>query len=436
MRCRRCHTKLAPGKKTCPVCGTLILKRRGSVRLASTAGGSRFAELLPRNVDMRKVLLLIIVAAIIVFGVWSIASGCASCESCGGCGSCAACSDCGGCGSCAACVSCGGCGSCAACKDEEKQSENPYDPSFNGSKASAEYYDGSNLYYFSDGNLMALSNEGVTSIIAAGGNMTNICADDEYVYYLQSGNIWATPKEKPMTVTDDPQEKYASVRLINATVSGSDAGVMRVGGFGVHNGVICYWGVNSSGVYNIYTRKTGEYSSTLIHSGALTNVQMYSGMVFFISRDEADSGILYCVNIADGAKRAMTESAIGHYAVSGGSVYCCSYVNGENTLSRINLKTAEIINRWTIGAVDGLMANDEWIYYYVNDASGGNINRMKPGSAEAERIFHDESRIMLTGVAGDCFSVYTDVGETAEDRLTNAHYYIFNAKTREQIYMR
>ena len=428
MRCRRCHTKLAPGKKTCPVCGTLILKRRGSVRLASTAGGSRLAELLPRNIDPRKILLVIIVAAIIIFGVWGIASGCASCD---GCGACSACESCGGC---AACSDCGGCGSCQSCKDRDK-GESKYAPSFNGSKASSEYYDGSSLYYFSGGNLMELSNEGTTSIIAAGGNMTNICADDEYVYYLQSGNIWATPKEKPMTVTDDPQEKYASVRLINATVSGSDAGVVRVGGFGVYNDIICYWGVNSGGVYNIFTRKIGEYTSNLIHSGALTNVQMYSGMVFFVSRDEADSGILYCVSVADGSKKALTQSAIGHYAVSGGNVYCCSFVNGENTLSQISIDSAEVKGRWTIGAVDGLMANDEWIYYYVNDASGGNINRMKPGSGEAERIFHDNGRIMLVGVAGDCFSVYTDVGATAEDRLTNAHYYIFNAETREQIAM-
>lgn len=383
------------------------------------------AELLPRNIDPRKILLVIIVAAIVVFGVWGIVSGC---------GSCTACSDCGGCGSCAACSDCGGCGSCSDCSGNEKQTESQYAPSLNGSKASNEYYDGSSLYYFSGGNLMELSDEGTTSIIAAGGNMTNICADDEYVYYLQSGNIWATPKEKPLMVTDDPQEKYASVRLINATVSGSDAGVVRVGGFGIYNDVICYWGVNSSGVYNIFARNKGEYSSTLLHSGALTNVQVYGGMVFFVSRDEADSGILYCVSIIDGSKKALTQSAIGHYAVSGGNAYCCSYVNGENALSQINLQTAEVTNRWTIGMVEGLAANDNWIYYYSNTAeAGGDIYRIKPGSDEAERIFHDASRIMLVGVAGDCFSVYTDLGATAEDRLTNAHYYIFNSKTREQI---
>ena len=62
MRCRRCHTKLAPGKKTCPVCGTLVRKRRGSVKLATTAGGSAFDNFFA-GVDMRKVLLGVFAAA-------------------------------------------------------------------------------------------------------------------------------------------------------------------------------------------------------------------------------------------------------------------------------------------------------------------------------------------------------------------------------------
>ncbi len=299
---------------------------------------------------------------------------------------------------------------------------------------STEYWHGSTLYYLDGENLMSMKQGGSTAVEVSGAAMSNICADDTYIYYLQYGNVWSTPREKPLTVSDDPEEKYAAVRVLNATVSGSDAGINRVTGFSVDNGVMTYWGLNSNGNYSILARPVGSYSSTLLHSGQITNVQVYRDCVYFVSREEADNGILYSVSSTTGEKKAVFDKAVNFYALSSGSAYVCRYIEGKNTLIQINLANSKIKNSWVIGEIDGMIANDRWVYYYTNNnMTGGDIYRMEPASGEAVRIFHDSNRIMLTGVAGDCFGVYTNTGSTPEDRLTHATYYIFNAETRERI---
>ncbi|MBE6759768.1 MAG: hypothetical protein E7554_06730, partial [Ruminococcaceae bacterium] len=35
-RCSRCHARLDGSRKTCPYCGTMVRKRRGNVKVASS----------------------------------------------------------------------------------------------------------------------------------------------------------------------------------------------------------------------------------------------------------------------------------------------------------------------------------------------------------------------------------------------------------------
>lgn len=398
MRCKRCHTKLTPGKKTCPVCGTLVVKRRGSVRLATSAGGSplgAFGDALSR-IDGRKVLATLAAAAAIVCAVLMIA-GCGSCESCG-----------------------------------NSENESGCTTRLNDGKTSTEFYADGSLYYVNGEKLVAF--DGSTSVVAHNAKaMSNICVAGDNIYYLQYGNVWTVPRDAPITA-DDTGSESSAVMLLNATDSGSDIGVTRVTGFTVEDRLLCYWGTDSQGSYSIMTRNLDNGQTTLLHSGQLTNVQVYRDSIYYVSRNDADSGLLYRVSFVTGEKAAVTDSAINFYALSSGYAFVCRYVEGENTLFQISLSSGAAKKSWIIGEIDGVLANDNWIYYYTNsDMTGGDIYRIKPGESKATRIFHDSNDIMLAGIAGDYFAVYTKIGATPEDRLTNAKYYIFNAETRERV---
>ena len=293
------------------------------------------------------------------------------------------------------------------------------------------YYKDGTLYYVSGDSIIALNDDGSSAVIASGEKLSNICADDTYVYYRQGTGIWKTPKEKPMTVDDNP---YASVRLIDTVVSSSDVGVMSIYGFAVVGSDIAYWGPDSSGVFNIRTCGTDGSLGDLLYSGALTNVQAYGDSVYFSSRNEEDSGVVYRVSVPTGEFMPVTQFPLSYYAVSSGSVYGCRKVDGVDELVRINSETGEPLQRWALGKIDGLFANDEWIYYYINNMpEGGDIFRIHPGDSEAKHVFFDDSIIMMTGLAGNCFSVYTDIGATVDDRYDNAVHYIFNNETQEQV---
>jgi len=402
------------------------------------------------SIDVRKILLAIaaviaVVCVICMFsGSCSSCKACESCAACSSCGSCAACSSCGSCQACNACTTCASCGSCTACaacgscasceNDNKAEDGTVYEPRLNGGKMGTAYYYDSTLYYVSGDSLKSVDSSGKTTVESVGSAITNVCADDTYIYYLQFGNVWRTPREKPLTASDDPAVKYAAERILNATVSGSDAGVTRVIGFSVEDNIISYWGLAAQGGYNILSRPIDGYTGTLLHSGELTNVQVYRGCIYFVSRDEADNGILYSISASTGEKKAITESAVSHYVLSSGCAYVCNYIEGKNNLTQISLSSGKVRNRWVIGDIEGMIANDNWIYYYVNnDMTGGDIYRMKPGTGKATRLFHDSNRISLAGIAGDYFSVYTNTGLTAADRLTNAVFYIFNAETGERI---
>lgn len=442
MRCKRCHTKLSPGKKTCPVCGTLVLKRRGSVKLAASAGGSRVGGIVDTlsGVDGRKLIAAIAAAVAVVILVCLFAGGCsgcsgdgcASCSSCSSCGSCASCTACASCGSCSACASCG---SCAACDKKEDETVGvTYDTSLNGGAAAKEYYRDAALYYINGDNIVSIDDAGITEVELQAKGASSLVVDGEFIYYIQGGNIWRALKERPITVSQEGQDAFSPERILNATVSGSDAGIVRAMGCTVRDNLLCYWGIDGDGVYNILSRVIGENQSKLLYRGALTNIQTYSGMVFYLSRETADNGVLYCVDFVTGEKRSMPVLNAKFYTISKGHVYTVSWINEHNTITQIDLASAAIKSQWAIGDIDGMMANDRWIYYYVNDPmTGGDLYRMDPGSSKSERIFHDTDNIMLTGVAGDYFSLYTNIGETSQDRYTNASYYIFNAQTRERI---
>ncbi len=420
MRCRRCHTTLSPGKKTCPVCGTLVLKRRGSVRLSTAAGGSVLDNFLYRF-DMRKILLAVIALAAAAGIVYMFASGCVSCEGCTACSSCA---------SCASCNSCASCASCFSCAEKEIKSKSL---SLNSSKMCDMYYHNGTLFYAADGSLVAMNDNGDSAAIAAGVNPGDVCADDAYVYYRDGSSIWRTPQEKPMTTEDDP---YASVCLLST--EGEDAAVSRIDGFTVYNGVMVYWGVGENGEYSIRSRMTEGSADERLYSGALANIQSYKGYLYFSSRAEEESGFIYRVSILNGAVERVTDYPVGHYALCADSLYACRYMDGKDALLRIGIDAdnmGKILSRWIIGKIDGMFANDSYIYYYINtESEGGDIFRMQPGETKAKRVFYDDSIIMMTGVSGDFFSVYTDLGETAEERYTNAAHYIFNSAKQEQIY--
>lgn len=98
MRCHRCHSKIDPGRKMCPVCGTLIKKPRGAFSVSRQAGGSIFGEIsysLGRLFDSVNIkIILAVICGMILMAVVMTTFRCGSCDRSGGFSSCGTPSSC------------------------------------------------------------------------------------------------------------------------------------------------------------------------------------------------------------------------------------------------------------------------------------------------------------------------------------------------------
>lgn len=476
MRCHRCHSKIDPGRKTCPNCGTLVRKRRGSVTLAPEAGGAKLTAFFKNvgskmNLDIDinpKVVLLfaiIVAAVLLIFGVarcdgcsecggcseCSTCSTCGSCDGCsscgacgngasgsdasGGCASCGACTTCSACGSCSVCSECGTCGNCGACEKCGSDGEGDVDTSkytaMSAPSLSREYWHNGTLYYINGNNIMAMGADGTLSIVAESSGMSDLYVDGTNAYYLKGGNLWAVPLKKPETLSTDPAEVYGESRIINATVSGTDAGLKAIYGYGVTDGWICYWGPDWHDNYAVCCRPLAGGTPRVLRTGAYYTVECYGGSVYLLGRDEADYGMLYRIDLATGAKAVMYKEQVNYYTLCQGCVYAVTWKNHVAELHRLDPVTGEEYNKWVIAELSSLFANDRYIYYGVNGGGVGHIYRMLPDGTECSEIFCDDSYIQLTGVTGDWFSLYTDLDMQSNERYKNAVYYVVNGKTGE-----
>ena len=113
------------------------------------------------------------------------------------------------------------------------------------------------------------------------------------------------------------------------------------------------------------------------------------------------------------------------------SVY--TWNDGEGVLHRVDIATLEEDMKWAIMELKGMMATDKWVYYYTYTSESGELYRLSPDGKENRKVFYDDSRIQLNGISGDWFSIYIRVGDSAENRLSDAVYYIINSETGEQI---
>lgn len=456
MRCQRCHAKVDPGRKTCPTCGTVVRKRRGSVTLAPEVGGTKLQAALKKigtrfdiDIDPKVVLLaIVIILALALFITFAQCNGCMSCKGCSSCDSCTSCASCGSaascasCGSCASCNSCASCGSCTACGSctcggsEETEELSGGKGLLNAPSLSNEYYHKGTLYYIDGNNLVALSDSGVVSIVAAASGMSSVYADDTNVYYLKDGSIWAAPITKPATISDDPDDRYAAKRILNATVSGSDAGVRAIYGYGITNDWICYWGPDRADSFVIGCKPLEGGAARVLNTGSYHMVQCYDGSVYFLGRDEADYGILYRIRLDTGEKTVVFNEKVYYFTLSQGCVYPITWINKTATLYRVNVDNGEVVRQWEIDELSGILANDSHIFYCVNDSRGGNIYRMAPDGTGRQNIFYDSSTIQLTGVCGKYFSLYTDLDMKSDKRYENAVYYVIDSATGEKIISR
>lgn len=298
---------------------------------------------------------------------------------------------------------------------------------------SREFYRNGTLYYIDKQNIVALSDSGNISIIAEGSGISNLYADERNVYYMMEGNLWAVPLKKTPTISDDPAVRYGAFRIINATATGSDAGVKAIYGYGITDGYVCYWGPTADGSYAICCKPLSGGETRVLRTGAYHMVQCYRGNVFLLGRDEADYGMLYKINLATGEKAVMFKEEVYYFTLSSGSVYATTWKNSVATLYRIDMETGEATSQWGIESISSILANDHYIYYCVNANGVGHIYRMTPDGKGKQEIFTDNSTIQLCGISGDYFSLYIDVDYNAENRYANATYYIINSVTGEKL---
>lgn len=403
MRCKRCHTKLTSGKKTCPVCGTLVRKPRGSVKLATTTGvrSNPIAELFGR---VPKKLLVGIPAVIIFIAVCAVMITSCNCS-----------------------CTCSGCSGCSE--------PVVYEQVVNTSPLGMEYYENSTLYYISGNSIIALNDAGEASVVAAGTGISAVSADSANVYYLRDGSLWVSPLEKPIVISDDDDTKYASHCLIPAGIpSGSDVGVMWIQGYTLGGGVIYYWGPAASGETRICSFDIASGGAANVLSGAISEIKYYRGRLYFF--DVASGALQLCSVPAQGGEAELIGGAgsVYGYTLGDGCVYYTT-VGGDGlpVLCKWSIENRSIISSWQISGISGLAANDSYIYYCKNTAEGGRLYRMTHAGEDSKTLFMHESAIELRSVCGKYFSVFVNVSPEG-DRYAGASYWVLNTETRQQVY--
>ncbi len=397
-RCSRCHARLEPGRRTCPYCGTMVRKRRGSVKVASSVGTANVLDRISLPALTGKHLLAIaaVIAAIII-GI--VMLGCDSCALCSSCGSCAACSSC---GSCSACDSCSGCSSCG--KEEELI--------LNGANYNCEYYYGSTLYYVDGDQLIALEDGMDTGrVVAVGHGIECVYADGGYIYYIIGGQILRSPANAQVVSSADAP--VGSVLLAPAA-----AGLEKISGFALlGNDELCYWGQTADGNKVIcVTDREKPDNGRMIHSGKYFNVQQYQGFIYFSSGEEATNGLVIRLDPDTGDRKIMYDQKANYYTLSGGSLIVYVQQKSEDgtnidssRLIYIDPEKAKVTSEFeSFPRIRGLAANDQWIYYAVDDTVTGHtlVYRFSDSGKNHQLVFRKAGSYSLYGIAGSYFTLF------------------------------
>lgn len=403
IRCSRCHAKLDSHRKTCPYCGTMVRKRRGNVRVASSVDVGGMSSLIG-NISLPALTgkHLLVIAAVIVAIIMAVAM-----LGCGSCGACSACASCQGCAACDSCGSCHGCGSCGSCSGEDQAL------SLNGANYNCEYHHGSTLYYVDGDKLMALEDGMETGQVVAGGKgIECIYADDSYVYYIISGQIFRVPSDSRVGVS------ASDVPLGTVLLAPETAGLEKINGFALAGeSELCYWGQTADGGKVIGMTDRGKPEETrTIYTGKYSNVQCYRGGVFFVSGDELTEGQILRVDMESGSPRIMYAQKPNYYTLSDG----CLVVNvteptaegspaDESQLIYIDIQTAEELRRFeSFPITRGIAANDRWIYYAAKeqDSDSTLIYRFSGAGEVHQLVFRKTGSYRLYGVADSYFSLF------------------------------
>lgn len=401
MRCRRCHTKLDPAKKMCPNCGTLVRKKRGSVKIASTAGvGPTWLNdivdkinAIPPKILIGALATIILIVLLLLFG------NCNACDSCSSCASCAACSS---------CSSCGSCGSCADCTASSSGNAKPAE-NFEVSKLNSGgsiCTDGQSLYYVKGSAIMKSDKNGDTLVHStASGAVTLIDTDGINLYYMQSGSLWRMPFG-----TATVQESSPVARCVVRAINESDviSGFVSVSGYGIiENEKLCCWGTATDGNIKICTVDASGASLTEIARGAYSDLKYYDGCVYYYSNS---TGKLCSVDVNSGKMKeyAVDYNGVG-YALGGGYIYFCeAATDGAKTLCRIKISNGKKTEWFDDDPyIVGMTANDLSVCFWTKLPEGGDLYRYRHDGS-GERFVSSARPISLSCMAGEYMLLLDD----------------------------
>ncbi len=396
MRCRRCHTKLDPAKKMCPNCGTLVRKKRGNVKIASTAGVGPMwlteivdrINRIPPKILIGAVATIFLVLILILFGNCSACSGCSSCSSCS---------------------SCNSCGSCSSCGESASGNAKPADENAAVKKLNTGGIicaDNENLYYVKGSSIMKSGKNGETVLIQSdAGAIKLIDTDGINLYYMQNGSLWRMPFGNT-TVQGSAPVARCVVRAINETDVIS--GYVSVSGYGVVDSEkLCCWGTATDGTIKICTVDASGASLTEVIRGDFSHLEYYNGRVYYYNNP---TGKLACVDLGSGKTKefAINYDSAG-YALGGGYIYFCeTATDGAKTLCRMKISSEKKTEWFTDDPyIVGITANDLSVCFWTKLPEGSDLYRYGH-DGKGERFVSSARPISLDCMAGEYLLLHDD----------------------------
>jgi len=284
----------------------------------------------------------------------------------------------------------------------------------NGPNYNCEYYSGSTLYYVDGDRLMALE-DGMSAgqEVLSGHGITCVYADDERIYYIVSGKILTSPVGmRAVSGSDVPS---GSVLLDPA-----DVGLEKINGFALSGkNDMCFWGQTSEGEKIIcVTDRSCEKEVRTVHSGSYFNVQCYGDAVYFVSGDDGTNGYIVRIELSSGEREVVFAQKMDYYTLSDGKLIVCVLDRLEDgsaaRTSRLfyyDIKTGkELPGFESFPGIGGMIANDRWVYYMVEDTDAGQtlVYRFSGSGENHQLVFRKLGSYRLYGVAGSYFTLFGD----------------------------
>ncbi len=394
MRCKRCHATISEGRKSCPNCGTLIRKKRGSITLSSQSGVdvNPFADWINDTVynikmavrrDSRILILMVAVPLVILGAVLLISCGASSC-------------------------------SCSCSCDSGRSAKIRYQAMENSREPSLQCAVGDTLYYVAEGTIMSRSGDETYRSIYNSISATDLQSDGKYLYFregnvikrIENGKTYVSGDNSADTVLDFSSDE-------NFTL-----------GYFVAEGKVYY-----------YLREEGSEFATLysdgpVFSGAADEFGYMKGRIYYtVSATDASYDI--CSVNTDGTDTKTVVREVQDYQLGGGYIYAVvADSEGIRYLVRYDEAGKELA-KWNIGAMTGgelstIAANDTWVCIAVDLEKGSVVYRLEHNTTDIAVVFPFSDRIRLTGVSGDWYAFESTA--TDEDGKTTVDYSIRNSR--------